>query len=253
MSARISPGCVSSPHSSLLSRLQRGEKGQGCSWRVTKAQSRARATYSSDVSVNAATAQAHSRSATSTRAYSPPRGQALTSMNATREGSRTASSSRRVALDVPSIAFIQLEPLTRGTTQHGAIRRGRQVGRQAGRRAGGRACGRVGGYAVGRALAGARCVERDWQWRRSARARRRGAVLGGGGLAQGGRELRTGGGRDEQHRKRRVHPQPPPPVPSGHSPDYGRRPERPSSRTEIARTQQNRDSTTRPVMILDYA
>ncbi len=35
----------------LTDRLQRGEEGQGCSWRDTKAQSRARATYPSDVSV----------------------------------------------------------------------------------------------------------------------------------------------------------------------------------------------------------
>jgi hypothetical protein len=36
---------------SLSYRLQRGEEGQGCSWRDTKAQSRARATYCSVVSV----------------------------------------------------------------------------------------------------------------------------------------------------------------------------------------------------------
>ncbi len=35
----------------LLYRLQRGEVGQGCSWRDTKAQSRARATYPSFFSV----------------------------------------------------------------------------------------------------------------------------------------------------------------------------------------------------------
>ncbi len=49
LSASESAAAPTSPISSP-SRLQRGEEGQGCSWRDTKAQSRACATYSSDVS-----------------------------------------------------------------------------------------------------------------------------------------------------------------------------------------------------------